>query len=226
MALDPRQFGAVGDGVADDFTAITNCFAAALALGAHVHFQPGTYKVGKAIIIDGFTNLNICAVGNVKILFSRADQTLTNTNTPEYDSSASNARSAFYIRNCTNLVIEDFQFEGNSTEVNIAKNTGLAVSCGHAVTGLKIIRVTQLYGGGLVSQLDDADSKDALIESCRSYGSRVNSRLGNGGTFLKCTFELPATAEYNRVGDKGSSHAIYQFPSAGDDVFIKKICRF
>ncbi len=224
IALDPKQFGAVGDGVADDFMAITDCFAAALTLGVPVHFRPGTYKVSKAIIIDGFTNLIIYATGNAKILFPSADQTLIG-NTPGYDSGANNARSAFYIKNCTDLVIRDLHFERNSTEVDITKNTGLAVSCGLAVTALNMLRVTQRYGAGLVTQRDDADSKDALIEACRSYGSRANSRLGNGGSFLKCTFELPATAEYNRVGNNGSSHAIYQFASAGDDVSVKN-CRF
>jgi len=224
ITLNPKQFGAVGNGVADDFTAITNCFAAALTLGVPVQFRPGTYKVSKAIIINGFTKLIIYAAGNVKILFPSADQTLTGS-TPGYDSSASNARSAFYIKNCTDLVIRDLQFEGNSTEVDIQINQGLAVSCGLAVTGLNILRVTQRYGAGLVTQRDDAASKDALIEACRSYGSRVNSRLGNDGTFFKCTFELPATAEYNRVGNNGSSHAIYQFASAGDDVSVKN-CRF
>jgi hypothetical protein len=221
---NPRQFGAVGDGVADDFTAITKCFAAAFTLGVPVHFLPGTYKVSKAIIIEGFTNLIISAVGNVKILFPSADQTLT-VSTPGYDLSAVHARSAFYIKNCTDLVIKDLQFEGNSTEVDIQNNSGLAISCGLAVTRLNLLRVTQRYGAGLVTQRDDADSKDALIEACRSYGSRANSRLGNGGTFFKCAFELPATAEYNRVGNNGSSHAIYQFAASGDDVSVKN-CRF
>lgn len=223
-ALNPKQFGAVGDGVADDFTAITNCFAAALTLGVSVYFRPGTYKISQAIIIDGFTNVSIYAVGNVKILFPSADQTLAD-DTPGYDANASNARSAFYIKHCTDLAIRDLHFEGNSTEVDIQKNTGLAVACGLAVTGLNMLRITQRYGAGLVTQRDDADSKDALIEACRSYGSRLNSRLGNGGTFLKCTFELPATADYNRIGNHGSSHAIYQFASAGDDVSVKN-CRF
>ncbi len=154
---NPKQFGAVGDGVEDDHTPITNCFAAALKLGVPVRFLPGTYKVSKAIIIDGFTNLIIYAVGNVKILFPSADQTLT-VSTPGYDLSASNARSAFYIKNCTDLVIRDLQFEGNSTEVDIQKNTGLAVSCGLAVTGLNMLRVTQRYGAGIVPQRDVADS--------------------------------------------------------------------
>src|SRR4051812_4039157 len=84
ISLNPKQFEAMGDGMTDDFTAITNCFAAALELGVPVHFLPGTYKVSQAIVINGFTKLIIYAVGNAKVLFPSADQTLTKS-TPGYD---------------------------------------------------------------------------------------------------------------------------------------------
>lgn len=219
--FEPSHFGAVGDGVADDFIAITKCFAAAKAAGVAVFFRKGTYRISKALVLDGFSDLYIYGNSNAKIVFPSADTTLIGADPYKLPN---NERSAFFLQNCANVTIERINFEGNQAP-EITTNGGLAVNCGAAVTGLRLMNCRQTYGGGLVTQLEDAATTDAVVFSCRSYGSRGNSRLGHGGVFLSCTFELPVLAEYNRVGDKGSSHAIYQYASAGDDISVKN-CRF
>lgn len=47
--VDVRAFGAVGDGVTDDSTALTNAFAAAVTAGRRAYLPAGTYKITSAI---------------------------------------------------------------------------------------------------------------------------------------------------------------------------------
>jgi hypothetical protein len=224
-SLDPKSavFGATGDGTTDDYAAIAACFAAAKLAGYGVSFRPGSYRISKAIIIDGFDKLKINAIGNVTIKFPSSDTGLTN-GTAGYDGVASHARSGFYIKNSNDVHIEGLKFLGDSVETDVDVNGGCAVSLGASAIRGKMLLCEQFYGGGLIDGRV-ASAADWLVKDCYSYGSRKNSRLGNNGRFVHCTFELPTTSSYDRVGNAGSSHAIYIFALAGNRVSVEN-CTF
>ncbi|MFS0837268.1 glycosyl hydrolase family 28-related protein [Paenibacillus sp. 1P03SA] len=52
LFFNVRDFGAVGDGIADDSTAIQNCVNAAYAHSGSVYFPGGVYKITKTILFD------------------------------------------------------------------------------------------------------------------------------------------------------------------------------
>ncbi len=68
--FDPRNFGAVGNGIADDYTAISACITAAVAAGGTITLQDGTYK-HSGTLNWAFNRLRVVAVGaNVSFLHS------------------------------------------------------------------------------------------------------------------------------------------------------------
>lgn len=218
-------YGAAGDGVTDDFTAITAAVTA-LGTGNATLYFPRTangYYTSKAIVLDGLSNVVVTGLGTV-FKFASANLAMTGAPAQGYDSYALNARSAFYVTNCSDISFENLSFEGDSVNTNlITENWGCAVATSGSVQRLRMRNVVQRYGYALVHQL--AGSKDSVIDSCYSYGSRGGSRLGDDGKFVNCTFELPLTAGYNRVGDNGSSHAIYFHGSSGNRASVTN-CTF
>lgn len=214
LYIDVTDYGAVGDGVTDNFAAFTSALLAADLAGKGIWIPDGDYLFSKAVILDGIDGMQITGSPTAKIIFPSSDTSLTGGG--NYDANPVNERSAFYIKDCSRIVVQQLLLEGDSTETDITVNTGLAFACGTAVGQLFLLDVDQDYGGGLVSQADDAATWGAVVFRCKSYGSRGNSRLGNGGTFHTCEFELPTDASYDRVGSDGSSHAIYFFASSGD----------
>ncbi len=216
-------YGAVGDGETDDFAAFTAAIAAAGAGNATIALSPAkTYALSKAVIVDGLSQLRITGLG-ATVTFPSSTTSL-GVGTVGYDSSIINPRSAIYLKNCTDVTIEGLIFEGDSVDTNlVTNNTGCAVSCGTSVMRLRLRNCTQRYGYALINQA--ASSEDAVVEGCYSYGSRGGSRIGSGGIFRDCTFELPTTASYDRVGDNGSSHAIYFHAASGNRIGVYG-CRF
>ncbi len=209
------NYGAVGDGVTDDFAAITTTVAAMTA-GGELFFPPGDYLVSKAVILTGLSNFRITGKG-ATIVFPSADTALTDGEVG-YGGLAANARSAFYLTACSDVTIDSLDFTGDSANTLITENGGKAVSCGGTVLRLRMRDCSQSYGGGLINM--QASDEDAVISDCFSYASRTSSRVGNNGVFQNCTFELPTTASYDRVGNDGTSHAIYFFSSSGNRVSV------
>lgn len=219
------DYPVVGDGVEDDTAAIQSAInAMKLAKGGRGTLDfplPAVkYRVTKALIFDGLTNIRITGLGSAIVFDSNnsaasSGGAIVNSSTPGYDGQVLAARGAFYIKNCSDVVIEDLVLEGNGTDTEMySSNVGVAVYLGVNARRVRIRNVTQFYGYGLVLAQRTADN--AIVEACYSYGSRGNSGLGDGGNFRDCTFELPTTASYDRVDSThGSSHAIYQFSASG-----------
>ena len=64
--LTPEEFGAVGDGVADDSEAMTLCFAKAKELNLNIKFLPDkTYIINNSIVID-FSTVIDCSNSLIK----------------------------------------------------------------------------------------------------------------------------------------------------------------
>lgn len=104
---DVKDFGAVGDGSADDTPFIHAAFAAAKAdnVGAvAVTFPPGTYRLTAPILIDGVNDLTVSATCGANIDYSVLSANgLLVENTVFLTPTA--ARNAFYFKNCARLRI-------------------------------------------------------------------------------------------------------------------------
>jgi hypothetical protein len=221
--INVRLFGAVGDGTTDDFAAIEGAVAALGSSSNWLYFPPGCYKVSQAVLLQGLGGVTVCGPG-ATILFPSSDTGLAGD--PSYDNDPANMRSGFYLRDCEDIAFEDIWFRGDRealfSEGN--GNIGYAVAGFHTCRRVRLNRVRQHYGAGLVSLL--AGSAGAVVQSCYSYGSRGNSRVGDNGVFRDTTFELPFndnqfdSGTAGPGGVTGSSHAIYLFGSSGNRVLV------
>lgn len=207
-----KDFGAVGDGSTDDTVSIKTAFDAAKTNNVEpvaVTFPAGTYRLTQPILIDGINDLSVRADCGANIDYSELsandslvidDKFLTLTA----------ARSAFYFKDCARLKIYGLTTTGNSTNFVVSTNVGAGIylrGCNDA----RISNCQNFYGGTLFQQ--DATSTDfgSVLESCYSFGARNATVPGPQTTFLGCTWEQPAGADYDRIGGNGSSSACYAF---------------
>jgi polygalacturonase len=119
-----KDFGAVGDGVTDDTTAVSN----ALATGREVFFPAGTYNITPATL-SGFLSLKIRGAGRdvTKI-------TLTSTGT------------ALKFSNCSWLQISDLSIQATGTAQTLANAIGIQLDTGSSNAVLERIN---FYGFSL-----------------------------------------------------------------------------
>lgn len=104
--ISVKDFGATGDGVTDDTTAIQN--AVAVCSGKQLYFPSGTYLV--SAIIDLVTNMSI--IGDIK-------QSILKIKTGTY--SSANA-SIFRAANVGNIYIYGLDFNGNKGNIGTTRN--------------------------------------------------------------------------------------------------------
>jgi hypothetical protein len=207
-----KDFGAVGDGSADDTQFIQAAFDAATAdnVGAvAVSFPAGTYRLTAPIVIDGVNDLTVSATCGANIDYSAlsANGSLVENSVLQTPTAA---RSALYFKNCARLKIYGLTTTGNSTSNMVNANIGAGIylrGCNDARIG----NCQNFYGGALFQQ--DATSTDfaSVLEACYSFGARNPTVPGPQTTFLGCTWEQPVDADYDRIGEKGSSSACYAF---------------
>lgn len=92
-----KDFGAVGDGVTNDYTAVLNALTA--GKGKAVYFPAGTYLLNSSITMDStFSNTDIYGDGPGTVIKTGGAAT----------------QATFYIRQVSNLSIRSLKFDGNS----------------------------------------------------------------------------------------------------------------
>lgn len=92
-----KDFGAVGDGVTNDYTAVLNALTA--GKGKAVYFPAGTYLLNSSITMDStFSNTDIYGDGTGTVIKTGSSAT----------------QATFYIRQVSNLSIRSLKFDGNS----------------------------------------------------------------------------------------------------------------
>jgi hypothetical protein len=207
-----KDFGAVGDGSADDTQFIQAAFDAAKAdnVGAvAVSFPAGTYRLTETIVIDGVNDLTVSATCGANIDYSALSANASLVENSVFLTPTA-ARSALYFKNCARLKIYGLTTTGNSTSFVVDANIGAGIylrGCNDARIG----NCQNFYGGALFQQ--DATSTDfgSVLEGCYSFGARHVTVPGPQTTFMGCTWELPTDAVYDRIGENGSSSACYAF---------------
>ncbi|WP_366560109.1 right-handed parallel beta-helix repeat-containing protein [Bacillus pumilus] len=156
IRINVKDFGAIGDGKADDSKAINDVFKLASSKGfLYVHFPPGTYKVNESV--RPFSNTYITGYGATIGRYSQHSNTLLSLVHPGVVATGYNG-----IKNVT---IEGLTFEGNA-HLYTGSFTGLTAA--HA-NGLHILKCT-FKNVRDWHFIDLPGSKDIVIEKCKFLG--------------------------------------------------------
>lgn len=149
QSLSILNYGAAGNGVADDSAALVSCIAAAASQGKNVWLPPGTFKITQTISIP--SNVTISGAGMWHTTLAGDPQLYTNA-----------ARRVTLRGNGSNITISDLSITGKLTYRNDTEpNDGLGGSFG---TGSRISRVWVEHtktGAWIVN------SQGLVVDSCR-----------------------------------------------------------
>ena len=165
------DYGAVGDGVADDSAAIQAATTAAAAINAAVVFSGGTYKVNSFISLP--SNTYWVGQGNAKIFLSPTMTTGT---------SFGGVSRAIYGQSASNIKLENIEFY--STDVGVTKIISIAFD---QITGLKIQNcVFRDFGdaiftaqGVVIFDSSEITIADSVFDNCTSDGAALSNDCFN-----------------------------------------------
>jgi len=232
--VNVKNYGAVGDGVTDDTTAIESAYNATTTSQAAIYFPPGNYVYnGTGLMLGGSRN-RIRAIGE-----AQGASTIT-----------LGATSYFiqYAGLLTNLIVQDLNFEGGLGALKHTY-TGDNVSGQYYIercrfkdytecaiasdsNDMPYWKITNCYfdaadtTGGVGIALGQG-SDGTIIEGCDFYRGRIGIKLrrGNNVTISSCTWGYPSA-----LNSGGPRIAIWVVPSAtstnAGDGFKVLGCRF
>lgn len=149
ISISVKAFGAVGDGVAIDTTAIQAALNFAKAAGGGiVYFPPGTYKIDQAITLTSATGVSLAGAGPGA---SVVRQTHASAN-------------GFTFSTCTSTIISGLTIDHNST------STGTTLSFTDCV-GTTLINVQNNINQFLIGLSSSGVSGTALtLNNCNLFG--------------------------------------------------------
>jgi hypothetical protein len=212
-----KDFGAVGDGVTDDYNAIKNAVAALQAAGSGTLFFPkGTYFINQyridggpsanGIVSFALQNLNsVCISGYGAKLVMKGGW----TRTADYSSSgftfSYSNNIGFNFTNCTNLVIEGLEIDGGaSTIVKLATAEG--DSYGVVLNGctqvlLRDLNIHHYCTDGLRVDMSGPITAFKVSRQIHASNCRFNNNARQGmsiihlrhATFTNCDFSFTGT---------------------------------
>lgn len=178
--LNLRDFGAVGDGVADDGPAFQRAFDALAAAGGGTLYVPqGKYSIATPVTKD-FTGL----ASSVSIIGVESLTPVAPPSAPGSELSkgldllsevyprTGDEQVAIFIKGLSNLVVKDIAFVGTSTVVTDAATTLLLADIKKAeIKHSEFYGLATLTGGGIVM----AVRSDLEIAQCKFLGSTATS---------------------------------------------------
>jgi parallel beta-helix repeat protein len=126
--LNPRDFGATGDGVADDTAALQAVFAAVPDEGALVCVPPGTYLLSSALALKSNTYLKGVGPGS---LFKR---------------SAAGSETLFYSEGVSGVTIESISLDLNGAGIGQPKDFATGIAFRSQSSNIRI-RDTRIFDG-------------------------------------------------------------------------------
>lgn len=179
--FDPKEttFGAVGDGVATDTTALQNCIAAAILIastandtGAVVYLSPGSYKSGN-LQVTSSTGLTITGPG--KLLWS--------------GTAAGNGIGIQMVGTVTGLTIVGIRMDGDAVVAN--KHQGVWANSGQTLTNIKVINcvITDVItgismnadtGGSITTFLIAGNRLSNIVGTASGQGYGIHHANGSG----------------------------------------------
>jgi hypothetical protein len=135
-------YNAVGDGTTDDRAAVQAAADAAKAAGKNLLFPDGTFFLDGYIDFNGHIGTRIYGLPGAVVKFSSDDTGITSD---AIATSNWKARSAFFLRYCSNVRFENLRFRGGDSQDFGTVNIGFAVFAEHTV-GTRITRC-EINGG-------------------------------------------------------------------------------
>jgi hypothetical protein len=141
--LNPKSYGAKGDGVTYDAQAIIDCINDAYTKGIkEVHVPSGTYLLDKTVKIISKHDIKLIGVGYVE--FKMKTGFIVSSSNP----SAPDNR-VIHFDNCNNITVENIVLNGNASDTSIYNGYGIAFLYGTNCR-LKDCIVKNLGGEGVV----------------------------------------------------------------------------
>lgn len=187
---DIKEFGAVGDGVTDDTTAVTN-FINAVANGNGIGFiSPGNYKISSSVSVNNAKSLILIGAGQDVSIFTGNGTTSTIY--------LSNLDSGFFANFTINGASEDYTQQGNNVGLNIQNSDNVILF------KLKFTNCNN-YGGWIISGTDSITCHNCKILNCYAYNCFSGLQLQGAENCLMdgcisennansgCNFKTPIT---------------------------------
>lgn len=171
-----RDFGAVGDGVTDDTSAILSAFAAASTAGAQIAVTSGTYVV-TGIALSNLTNVDIVSAGGSLFLKNASNKT------------------ALTILNCGFVRINGLQIDCNKAGQSLAafggdrlKGSGILVqgftTC--EVSGCTVVNASSGAGILVTDPTVMANSRTHTNISAKVFNNKIRDSGNGTGAALTC----------------------------------------
>lgn len=160
-----KRYGAVGDGVATDTTAVQAALTAAAASGGVVVFPPGTYKCGALSLTD--------AVG---VRVAGHDATITWTGTGSAPTSYVGLALA---GTCTDVTVEGLSFVGTATAAH--DQAGVYTAQSATLTNCRVVRCNakDVAVGFQIGHSTASTVTDCSVTDCRVENA-VGTTSGHG----------------------------------------------
>jgi Pectate lyase superfamily protein len=170
-----KDFGAVGDGIADD----TNAIRAAVAAANAVYFPPGVYRIRDAILIHRSGVALFGAGAGVSIIKMDDAPGLVNYSAIDLRTSRANGGAGDIIADVT---IRDLTIDGNKANRSTTAGNCILILCdsSHRIQGTRILGVTvknSVEAGimllGLFNGTNDAYRVETtLVEGCSIFDNK------------------------------------------------------
>jgi len=180
MPNNVKDFGAAGDGIADDRQAIQKAIDDAVANDrGGIVFPPGTYRVSRVTVPGGRWSLDLNSVQDFMVLGEGPKSVVKLVDT----TSATGDWNVFILRNnCRRVVFKDLVVDGNRTGLTEPDEQSHGVEVESGTEDLVIDRciVRECFGDGV--RLLGTDQADKIIRRVRIENClfQTNKRSGLG----------------------------------------------
>lgn len=176
IALSVKDFGAVGNGVADDTAAIQKAISRAIAIGGGTVFVPfGTFLTSSALLMTSATGVRIVGVGAQSII------KLT-----------SGSANIFTLTSCVSCSVENMKLTHSSS------TTGAAIAMS-ATTEQLIVNIDNL-GSACAYGIDSSGVSNMYVYRSRLVNGtraiRVSGNAGSPSLISECQLLATTTVEF------------------------------
>lgn len=183
----------------DDRALVQAAVDLAITRGVSLHFSAGTYRLSTGFVdVHAASNITIRGDANTIIEYPSDDVAIVAGGVA---ASNSQARSGFLLRNCENVTIEGFTFQGGNAQEISTVNVGYGIYATSS-RGTRVNRANGEGGHGLFAQDAFTDDDDTILFECKSYGCRGPVRTCSNGSILACEFRQPGQQDVTGIGDR------------------------
>lgn len=238
-----RDYGAVGDGVADDLVPFTQMVTEAVAAGpgAKLVIPPGTYRLSQYLDIAYARQMEICGSGGATIVYPSDDTAIVPDPIADL---IGKARSAFLLRYSSDVSIEGLTFKGGTAQQITDVNVGCGIYATHAVNTI-VSSCNGIQGYALFVQDATADSTgtgtsiavalgivtltDVTAPFNPGFGGRNLTLAGctnavNDGAFANITYVSPTQISFPNAGATAEVSAFSWTVDNGDRLTMIENC--